>query len=81
MPKMMTHSRYSFVGHWQKITLLLLLMVSVCWFFADTEVIALDPWSELGRMWQGFVHPDFFATEYLLLRCLGLRLGCYWDFH
>jgi phosphonate transport system permease protein len=66
MPKMMTHSRYSFVGHWQKITLLLLLMVSVCWFFADTEVIALDPWSELGRMWQGFVHPDFFATEYLL---------------
>ena len=55
----------TFVGHWQKITLLLLVTVSVCWFFADTEVIAIDPWSELGRMWQGFVHPDFFATENL----------------
>ncbi|WP_137221417.1 ABC transporter permease [Shewanella sp. MEBiC00475] len=65
MPKAMLFSGFSFVGHWQKITLLLLLMVSVCWFFADTEVIALDPWTELGRMGLGFIHPDFFATEYL----------------
>jgi phosphonate transport system permease protein len=66
MPNTTTYGGLSFVSHWQKITLLLLLIVSVCWLFADTEVIALDPWSELGRMWQGFAHPDFFATEYLL---------------
>jgi phosphonate transport system permease protein len=66
MPKTMTFSGRSFVGHWQKITVLLLLMVAVCWFFADTEIIALEPWTELGRMMQGFIHPDFFATEYLL---------------
>ncbi|MFT6987821.1 MAG: phosphonate transport system permease protein [Psychromonas sp.] len=83
MSKTMTFSGLSFVGHWQKITLLLLLMVSVCWFFADTEVIALEPWSELGRMGQGFIHPDFFATEYLLealwqtisFALLGITLG------
>jgi len=55
-----------FIGHWQKITVLLFLLVFVCWFFADTEIIALEPWTELGRMMQGFIHPDFFATEYLL---------------
>ncbi|MGX9463503.1 PhnE/PtxC family ABC transporter permease [Shewanella sp. A14] len=66
MPKTMTFGGFSFVGHWQKITLLLLLIVSVCWFFADTEVIALEPWMELRRMGLGFIHPDFFATEYLL---------------
>jgi phosphonate transport system permease protein len=83
MSKTMTFSGLSFVGHWQKITLLLLLMVSVCWFFADTEVIALEPWIELGRMGQGFIHPDFFATEYLLealwqtisFALLGITLG------
>ncbi|WP_415229387.1 PhnE/PtxC family ABC transporter permease [Psychromonas sp.] len=62
----MTFNGFSYAGHWQKITLLLLSMVSVCWFFADTEVIALEPWIELARMGQGFIHPDFFATEYLL---------------
>ncbi|PKH04462.1 ABC transporter permease [Psychromonas sp. MB-3u-54] len=83
MPRTMTFAGFSFVGHWQKITLLLLLMVSVCWFFADTEVIALEPWIELGRMGQGFIHPNFFATEYLFealwqtisFALLGITLG------
>lgn len=55
-----------FVGHWQKVTLLLLAICSVAWFLADTEVIAIDPWLEFSRMGHGFLHPDFFATEYLL---------------
>lgn len=78
---------FPFIGHWQRITLGLFLLVFVCWFFADTEVIALEPWAELGRMFTGFITPDFGATEYLLGAvwqtisfallgiCLGLLLG------
>ena len=55
----------TFVGHWQKVTFLLLTATSICWFLADTEIIALDPWLEFSRMGNGFLHPDFFATEYL----------------
>jgi phosphonate transport system permease protein len=62
----MTVKRLSFIGHWQALTLLLLLLVSACCFFADTEVIALEPWAELSRMGRGFIHPDFLATEHLL---------------
>lgn len=55
-----------FVGHWQKVTLLLLSTTSIGWFLADIEIIAIDPWLEFSRMGQGFLHPDFLATEYLL---------------
>jgi len=55
-----------FIGHWKKMTLLLFAVTSIAWFLADIEVIAIDPWLEFSRMGQGFLHPDFFATEYLL---------------
>ncbi|MDD8059686.1 PhnE/PtxC family ABC transporter permease [Shewanella sp.] len=78
---------FLFIGHWQKLTLGLFALVLMCWYFADTEVIALEPWAELGRMFTGFITPDFNATEYLLDAlwqtisfallgiCLGLLLG------
>ncbi|WP_065187402.1 PhnE/PtxC family ABC transporter permease [Shewanella woodyi] len=55
----------SFVGHWQKVTVTLWAVALVCFLFSDTEIISLDPWSELQRMMQGLITPDFFATEYL----------------
>lgn len=57
---------FAFVGYWKKVTLLLWAVTLVSFYFADTEIIALDPWSELLLIGQGFVAPDFFATEYLL---------------
>ncbi|MCT8986065.1 PhnE/PtxC family ABC transporter permease [Shewanella phaeophyticola] len=73
----------SYLGHWQKLTLGLFALVLLCWFVADTEVIALEPWAELSRMFNGFMHPDFAATEYLLdalwqtisFALLGIGLG------
>ncbi|GIU08108.1 MULTISPECIES: ABC transporter permease [unclassified Shewanella] len=47
-------------------TLALWAVSLLCFYFADTEVIALDPWSELLLMAKGFITPDFFATEYLM---------------
>ncbi|GIU29421.1 ABC transporter permease [Shewanella schlegeliana] len=58
--------QFSFVGYWKKVTLMLWAVTLVCFYFADTEIIALDPWSELLLIGQGFIAPDFFATEYLL---------------
>lgn len=54
-----------FSGYWQRFTLLLLLVALLCGYFADTEIIALEPWAELKRMGQGLISADFFATEYL----------------
>ncbi len=42
------------------------MVTLLCFYFADTEVIALDPWSELLLIGKGFIAPDFFATEYLV---------------
>ncbi|MCG9731864.1 ABC transporter permease [Shewanella sp. Isolate13] len=62
-----TSSRlFAFVGYWKKVTLVLWALTLLCFYFADTEIIALDPWSELLLIGQGFIAPDFFATEYLL---------------
>jgi phosphonate transport system permease protein len=81
-------TRLPFVGHWQKVTLLLIATTSIAWLLADTETIAIDPWLEFSRMGQGFLHPDFFATEHLfealwqtisfalLGIAIGLILGC-----
>ncbi|MCL1136975.1 PhnE/PtxC family ABC transporter permease [Shewanella pneumatophori] len=44
----------------------LLLIAIICSYFADTEIISLDPWHELLLIAKGFALPDFFATEYLL---------------
>ena len=66
MPLMFKVDCLSFIGHWQKISLLLLSTTLICWLFADTEVIAIDPWLEFTRIGQGLIHPDFFATEHLL---------------
>jgi phosphonate transport system permease protein len=58
--------RFRFVGYWQKITLVLWCLAIACFVVADTEIISLDPWSELHKLGMGFLTPDFFATEYLL---------------
>jgi phosphonate transport system permease protein len=55
----------SFFGYWQRLTVGLYLLAFICWLFADTEIIALEPWDELGRMLAGVLAPDFLATEYL----------------
>lgn len=57
---------FPFVGYWKKVTLALWAVSLLCFYFADTEVIALDPWSELLLIGKGFIAPDFFATEYLI---------------
>ncbi|MGS0683343.1 PhnE/PtxC family ABC transporter permease [Shewanella sp. 125m-7] len=57
---------FIFVGYWQKVTLALWLITVICFYFADTEIIALDPWAELLLLAKGFGAPDFFATEFLL---------------
>ena len=59
-------SLFAFVGYWKRVTLILWLITLLCLYFADTEIIALDPWSELLLIGQGFIAPDFFATEYLI---------------
>lgn len=59
-------SRFSFFGYWQKTTVVLWCLAIFCFVIADTEIIALDPWSEFHKLGMGFVTPDFFATEYLL---------------
>jgi phosphonate transport system permease protein len=77
---------FSFVGYWQKVTLSLWLIASVCFYLSDTEIISLDPWSELQRMGLGLISPDFFATEYLLealwqtvsFAILGVFFGLLW---
>lgn len=63
-PKAMAKG-YPFFSYWQKLTLLLWLIATLCFVLSDTEIISLDPWSELLRMAEGFMSPDFFATEYL----------------
>lgn len=78
--------RLAFVGYWQKITLSLWIIASVCFYLSDTEIISLDPWSELQRMGLGLMSPDFFATEYLLealwqtvsFALLGVVIGLLW---
>ncbi|MEI6858509.1 MAG: ABC transporter permease [Shewanella sp.] len=56
---------FPFFSYWQKVTLLLWLIAAGCFALSDTEIISLDPWNELLRMAEGFIQPDFFATEYL----------------
>ncbi|MCL1145722.1 ABC transporter permease [Shewanella marinintestina] len=58
-------TKINFIGYWKKVTLILWLLAGICFYFADTEIIALDPWHELLLIITGFVTPDFFATEYL----------------
>ncbi|WP_076415469.1 ABC transporter permease [Shewanella sp. UCD-KL12] len=57
---------FPFIGYWQKLTLSLWAVAVICFAFSDVEIISLDPWSELLRIVNGFIRPDFFATEYLL---------------
>lgn len=62
---------------------MLWLLVIVCGYFADIEVISLEPWDELTRMVLGLMAPDFFATESLVnalwltvsFALLGISLG------
>jgi len=35
----------------------------ICLVFADLEISALNPWSELGRLFAGLLRPDFGAVE------------------
>ncbi|ABL99752.1 ABC transporter permease [Shewanella amazonensis] len=73
----------AFIGRWQRLTLGLWLLCFCAFWLADTEVIALEPWNELGRMFAGFITPDFFATEHLIdalwqtvsFTLLGISLG------
>lgn len=75
-----------FIGYWQKTTLSLWLIAALCFYFADTEIISLDPWNEFRLMVEGFIRPDFFATEYLLealwqtvsFALLGVVFGLLW---
>jgi len=75
-----------FIGYWQKTTFTLWLIAALCFYFADTEIISLDPWSEFRLMAEGFLRPDFFATEYLLealwqtvsFALLGVVFGLLW---
>ncbi|MBA6251042.1 MULTISPECIES: ABC transporter permease [unclassified Colwellia] len=53
------------LGYWQKITLSIWFIALVIIPFADIEIITSDPLLELSLMAQGFIHADFFATEYL----------------
>ena len=77
---------FPFVGYWLKTTLGLWVIAFVCFYLSDTEIISLDPWSELKRMGLGLVSPDFFATEYLLealwqtvsFALLGVFVGLLW---
>ncbi|MGS0675877.1 PhnE/PtxC family ABC transporter permease [Shewanella sp. 125m-1] len=79
-------SLFTFVGYWQKVTLLLWLITFICFYAADTEIIALDPWAELLLIAKGIAAPDFFATEYLLdalwqtvsFALLGIFLALVW---
>jgi phosphonate transport system permease protein len=64
-PRALFGAFVQFSGYWQRFTLLLLLVALLCGYFADTEIIALEPWAELKRMGQGLISADFFATEYL----------------
>jgi phosphonate transport system permease protein len=36
-----------------------------CLFFADLSISAIDPWRELGRLFQGLVRPDFADVDYV----------------
>nr|WP_250885857.1 ABC transporter permease [Shewanella jiangmenensis] len=47
-------------------TLSLWALCLLAFILADTEIIALEPWNELGRMLSGVLTPDFFATEQLI---------------
>jgi phosphonate transport system permease protein len=38
-------------------------VAAFCLLFADLSITTLDPWTELGRMLQGMVTPDFLAVE------------------
>ncbi len=43
----------------KQITLFFIGIACLCLIFADLEVISLDPWFEIGRIFQGFLKPDF----------------------
>ncbi|MEF8834301.1 MAG: ABC transporter permease, partial [Halofilum sp. (in: g-proteobacteria)] len=52
-------------------------VAGLCLFFADLEISAVDPWSELGRLGLGLIMPDFMAVEPLgtaLLRTVAFAL-------
>jgi phosphonate transport system permease protein len=53
------------LGYWQKVTLSIGFIALVIIPFADIEIVTFDPLLELSLMAQGFIHADFFATEYL----------------
>ena len=74
------------MGYWKKITFALWGVAFIGWWLADTQVIALEPWTELLRIARGFLTPDFFATEHLFdaiwqtvsFALLGIVLGLAW---
>ena len=45
-----------------KTSLIFVAVAAVCLFFADISITTLDPWSEMGRMAQGVLAPDFTAV-------------------
>ncbi|GLP97328.1 PhnE/PtxC family ABC transporter permease [Paraferrimonas sedimenticola] len=57
-------------GHWQKLSLVIWLIAIALLPFSDLEIISYDPWTELHRMLQGLLAPDFTATEYLFAAIL-----------
>ncbi|MCG9696360.1 ABC transporter permease [Shewanella sp. Isolate11] len=58
-------SKLHFIGPWQRLTLTVWSMALLGLYFADIDVISLEPWNEFSRMLLGFITPDFFATESL----------------
>lgn len=71
-----------------KTSLVFLLSGIVCLFFADLEVVSLDPWAELGRIAMGFVTPNFLVGGVLInalmntlaFAVLGVALGAAFGF-
>ncbi len=48
-----------------RVSLVFVGIALACLFVADLEVIALDPWHDMGRLFLGLLSPDLFATERL----------------
>jgi phosphonate transport system permease protein len=53
-----------------RITSLFIGIALICLSFADFEISAIDPMSEMSRLWVGLIRPDFAATERLGLSLL-----------
>ncbi|MGF1886708.1 ABC transporter permease [Photobacterium profundum] len=71
-----------------KLSFIFVIIALALTLSADLEISTIDPWTEMGRMFVGFITPDFFATEYILdalfftvsIALLGVTFGAFFGF-